>query len=55
MTARQIAKRVGSWYVKSLLFALWSGLCVSVGAAWMFAAIVAALPPQVRDQLAGWL
>jgi hypothetical protein len=44
MNAR-LAKLAKAW-AASWLFLLWSALCLSVGAAWAFAVIIAALKAQ---------
>ena len=38
-------------YAASWIVLLWSVLMICVGAGWMFVAILAVLPPQVRDAL----
>lgn len=50
MIRSAIGKLTG-WYMASWVFLLWSALCVVTGAAWMFLAVVAAVPPEVRDML----
>lgn len=44
-------KKAAGWYLKSLMLAVWSGICVAIGAAWMFLAVVAVLKSHGIDVL----
>jgi hypothetical protein len=35
--------RLGRWYARALLLAIWSGVCMLIGAGWLYIALLGVL------------